>query len=367
MDQTSIQNKIKNARHALVFLPMALGDFTYWQLVLRAFTEQYPQLRLDLMPDEYFINTRFHRGSGALVNPIICDWAAQTGIFHDVYADLYTGDSEAALARAKKVGYDVVFVMSSRGRLLVAEAARALFPQAAIVSWSLRERWFKFGADRRRFAKAVDFIVPENPQRFKKIIQNYNYFFQTAARMPTYDWAERAELTVPAEALERARRWREERGIAEAAPLYFINPFAKNKKRTWPLPKVAALIRALSERPEFQQAVFLINGLPSDQDAIAALIRDEQLPRTYGFTAAQGFWDLPAMLAHSRLIISVETAIMHIASLLHRPQIILMRLKNPEWVPVNEKELRIIWNRKRRHHIKDIEVAEVIEEIINEQ
>ena len=118
MDQTGIQNKIKNARHALVLLPMALGDFTYWQLVLRAFTEQYPQLRLDLMPDEYFINTRFHRGPGALVNPIICDWAAQTGIFHDVYADLYTGDSEAALARAKKVGYDVVFVMSSRGRLL---------------------------------------------------------------------------------------------------------------------------------------------------------------------------------------------------------------------------------------------------------
>ncbi len=336
MDQTGIQNKIKNARHALVLLPMALGDFTYWQLVLRAFAEQYPQLRLDLMPDEYFINTRFHRGSGALVNPIICDWAAQTGVFHDVYADLYTGDSEAALARAKKVGYDVVFVMSSRGRLLVAEAA-------------------------------VDFIVPENPQRFKKIIQNYNYFFQTAARMPTYDWAERAELTVPAEALERARRWREERGIAETAPLYFINPFAKNKKRTWPLPKVAALIRALSERTEFQQAVFLINGLPSDQDAIAALIRDEQLPRTYGFTAAQGFWDLPAMLAHSRLIISVETAIMHIASLLHRPQIILMRLKNPEWVPVNEKELRIIWNSKRRHHIEDIEVAEVVDEIINEQ
>ena len=116
MDQTGIQNKIKNARHALVLLPMALGDFTYWQLVLRAFAEQYPQLRLDLMPDEYFINTRFHRGSGALVNPIICDWAAQTGVFHDVYADLYTGDSEAALARAKKVGYDVVFVMSSRGR-----------------------------------------------------------------------------------------------------------------------------------------------------------------------------------------------------------------------------------------------------------
>ena len=185
--------------------------------------------------------------------------------------------------------------------------------------------------------------------------------------MPTYDWAERAELTVPAEALERARRWREERGIAETAPLYFINPFAKNKKRTWPLPKVAALIRALSERTEFQQAVFLINGLPSDQDAIAALIRDEQLPRTYGFTAAQGFWDLPAMLAHSRLIISVETAIMHIASLLHRPQIILMRLKNPEWVPVNEKELRIIWYSKRRHHIEDIEVAEVVDEIINEQ
>ena len=173
--------------------------------------------------------------------------------------------------------------------------------------------------------------MPENPQRFKKIIQNYNYFFQTVARMPTYDWAERAELTVPAEALERARRWREERGIAETAPLYFINPFAKNKKRTWPLPKVAALIHALSERPEFQ-----------------------------------GFWDLPAMLAHSRLIISVETAIMHIASLLHRPQIILMRLKNPEWVPVNEKELRIIWNSKRRHHIEDIEVTEVVEEIINE-
>lgn len=39
----------------------------------------------------------------------------------------------------------------------------------------------------------------------------------------------------------------------------FVNPFAKNRKRSWPLPKVGACIRALQQREQYAEAEFFVN------------------------------------------------------------------------------------------------------------
>lgn len=59
------------------------------------------------------------------------------------------------------------------------------------------------------------------------------------------------------------------------------------------------------------------------------MIAAEGLTHVQPFTARDDFWELPAMLQRSDLIITVETSVMRFCfALLHKPQVVLMRLKN---------------------------------------
>lgn len=361
MQQETVVTTIQNAKKVLFVLPMALGDFAYLHLVIREFCAMYPQIKADVLFDEAFHGNRFHRGSGVLVNPIICQWAEGLGLFRHVYTEMYSGGTlEDTIAHARAEQYDAVISFASRGRLETTRYCRIIAGEGLVISWDLAARWWKLGRDRRAFDRLVDFAVPENPKRFPRIIQNYNFFFSTIAAMPVMNWEEKATMAVPAAATSQLAAVLAQEGIDETRCVVFVNPFAKNRKRSWPLPKVGSCIRALQQREQYAEAEFFVNGLPSDQESIRQMIAAEGLTHVQPFTARDDFWELPAMLQRSDLIITVETSVMHLAALLHKPQVVLMRLKNPEWTPLVTEGCRLVLNAKRSQHIADIEVDEVL-------
>lgn len=360
MKREDIITKLENSREILLLLPMAIGDFCYTQMVLQVFHECYPHLQIDVMFDELFHLKQLHRGKGKLVNPAVIDWAEETGIFRDVYRDLFEGNEEQAIQRAKQRRYPLVVSLAGRGALAVAEKARDFSPDGFIVAWQMKRKWWRFGMDGRRYQKAVDLEVTPKVSPGDHMVDRYADFFCHFANIPDTNWQDRANWQIPERFIMQARERLSAYGIENRQDVILINPFAKNRKRTWPLTSTMECIRLLQEKEEFADTSFLVNGLPSDQEDIRESIRQAGLARVYPFTAQGNFFELPAMLSQCRLVVTVETSVMHLASLLHVPQVALMRRKTPHWRPLRETDCEIIWNEKAHQHIADIKPTEVV-------
>ncbi|MFC6522034.1 glycosyltransferase family 9 protein [Undibacterium arcticum] len=59
-------------------------------------------------------------------------------------------------------------------------------------------------------------------------------------------------------------------------------------------------------------------------------------------------------------MISVETAVMHLANAVHIPVIALMRQKNPEWAPIDQEHSTVITTANRREWVRSITVSQVV-------
>jgi len=125
----------------------------------------------------------------------------------------------------------------------------------------------------------------------------------------------------------------------------FVNAYSKSPDRTWPLERVAALARALRERPEWRDAGVVVNVVPEAlDDARRMLARraDPALAHVRLFSAEEHFFQLPAVMALCRLVISVETAVMHLANAVGVPVVALMRRNHPEWAPIDRERSTVL-------------------------
>jgi ADP-heptose:LPS heptosyltransferase len=84
------------------------------------------------------------------------------------------------------------------------------------------------------------------------------------------------------------------------------------------------------------------------------------LEKTYLFSAEENFFQLPAILSLCDLIISVETAVMHLANAVHVPVLALMRQLNPEWEPIDKANSTVITVSGALDWVDKIGVAEVM-------
>jgi ADP-heptose:LPS heptosyltransferase len=93
------------------------------------------------------------------------------------------------------------------------------------------------------------------------------------------------------------------------------------------------------------------------------MIGRHNLARTELFSAEENFFQLPAMLQLCDLIISVETAVMHLANAVGVPVLALMRQKNPEWAPIDEENSTVITTVKRSEWVDAIPVERVLKQL----
>ena len=141
----------------------------------------------------------------------------------------------------------------------------------------------------------------------------------------------------------------------------FLNGFSKAIHRSWSLHKVFALAAAIKQQPAWRGANIIINVVPESLDGARALFSEAGLGQTQLFSAEQNFFELPAMLSRCQLIISVETAVMHLANAVHVPVIALMRQTSPEWTPINLAISTIIKTTTAKAWVEEISVDQVLQ------
>jgi len=124
--------------------------------------------------------------------------------------------------------------------------------------------------------------------------------------------AYKPSLIVSSEAIQEFRRnydWEK--------PFIFVNLSATDAvTRMWSVENWARYITGC----ELESESILINGLPRDQELVQGLCK--RLPRAVAFRA-RGFMDVAAAIAHARLVLSVDTGVVHACSALDKPVVAL--------------------------------------------
>jgi ADP-heptose:LPS heptosyltransferase len=177
-----------------------------------------------------------------------------------------------------------------------------------------------------------------------------------AARFPFVEIPERWMCY----AKEQFAAWDFMRADRPSRKVVFLNSFSKSTERNWPLERLIELIAAMRKQDAWRDAGFVINVVPEQLDNARKLFAGHALEHVHLFSAEENFFQLPAILSLCDLIISVETAVMHLANAVHVPVIALMRQKNPEWAPIDKANSTVITVSGRNDWVDAITVDEVM-------
>lgn len=353
---------LRTSNKILFIAHLALGDFTYLQNCFAAFKRAYPHLEVHIWVDEVR-RTADASQWPQLEKYALYDWLAACPFFSKVYTKTYSPALfDASLQAARAEQYPIVVSLATLRPHMYAGIARAIAPSGFVVG--MRGAFSLLAPHHLLAWRKLDATLSPDPlhaQPGHHISDVYADWFRALTGLQIAP-AERLPFVLVPDAWQRgARTQLADWGFTGKGRVVFVNPFAKTKKRCWPLERVAALIAAMQQRAEWADACFIVNAMPHELDKARAVVSAFGLARTQFFSATDNFFQLPAMLAECDLIVSVETAVMHLANAVHVPVVALMRQKNPEWVPVDRAHSTVITARKRSDWVKEITVQAVLD------
>lgn len=354
------------ADRILLVTHLAIGDFTYLQACLRAFARAWPHVRIHVWVDER------RRTADPAAWPILrkyalYDWLAACPWIDKVYDSTYSPEAfEQSVDAARAERYPVVASLAVVDCHRYARLARRISPAGFVVGLTkpaerllhVPSRW----AGYRKLDAALPVYGAAEAAR-QHISDIYAGWFARcfgvdvapAARMPRLDIPERWVRAAHAQ----FAAW----GCAVGRPVVFVNAYSKSPDRTWPLERVAALARALRVRPMWRDATVVVNVVPEAlQEARRTFerTRDPALAHVRLFSADEHFFQLPAVMRLCTLVISVETAVMHLANAVGVPVIALMRRNHPEWAPIDRARSTVLTTPALDDWVTRIGVDEVL-------
>ena len=356
---------LAGASRILFVTHLAIGDFCYLQSCLRAFAAAWPHIEIHLWVDERR-RTKDPAAWPHLQKYALFDWLAACPWIARVYDKTYSPATLAAsLREARAQDYPLVATLTVVDGHRYARMARSISPRGFIVGLKQApERWFK-GLSRHTSYARLNGSIPlyrAGDCGGQHISDIYAGWF---ARFFGLDIPRRARfpvLDIPREWLLRARARFGDWG-GGGRPVVFVNAFSKSPDRTWPLEHVAALIRAMAARPGWHDAAFIVNTVPEEMAETQRMVRRQKDPvfeRVRLFSAEDHFFQLPAVMSLCSLVISVETAVMHLANAVRVPVIALMRCTTPEWVPIDADNSTVIMLSGRDDWVTAIAVDDVL-------
>jgi len=339
---------------------LAIGDFAYLHNFFQALAAARPQLELHIWVDE-LRRTANPKKWNSLKKYALYDWLAACPFFKKIYNQTYSPAlNKKSIEEARAQNYAAVVSLATLRPYKYARLARQISP-AGFVAGIKKPPTF-FTLIHQSAYKKLDAAIPVK-RGIKHITEVYADWFERLFALHVPHPARFPRLDIPADwktyAADYLRAW------DSGHPLVFINITAKTKKRCWPMANALSLIKAMQQQQDsrWKDAWFLLNAMPADFAATEATIAAANLPRVRAYSASDNFFQLPAMLAECDLIISVETAVMHLANAVGVPVIALMRQKNPEWKPIDATNSTVIMPAARGAWVDKITVGEVMKNI----
>jgi len=359
---------LARADRILFVAHLAIGDFTYLQACLRAFARAYPHVRIHVWVDERR-RTKDPAMWPHLRKYALYDWLAECTWIEKVYDSTYSPATfEASIAAARAENYPIVASLAVVDCHRYARMVRGISPRGFVVALTKPAERLVHAPSRWSAYRKLDGAIPvytaaDKPGHISEVYAGwFARFFGVdvppAARLPRLDLSDRWVRAAHAQFAE----W----GFGDGRPVVFLNPYSKSPDRTWPLEYVAALARALRTRPAWRDAGVVVNVVPEAlDDARRALTRraDPALSHIRLFSADEHFFQLPAVMRLCSLVVSVETAVMHLANAVGVPVVALMRRNCPEWAPIDRENSTVLMVPEMDDWVTSIRVEDVLTEL----
>ena len=358
-------DKLASADKILFIAHLAIGDYTYLQNGFKAFKEAYPHIQMDIFIEEVRC-TNDPKKWPFLKKYSLYDWVSECDFFTNVYRENYSPALRLdSIVKAKLENYPIVVSIETLASLNGAALARDIAgPNGFAMGMDIRYKWYqlKQKADLKKLDALIEIVKPQGGDS-RHISDDYGYWFSQIGSIMLFKEDRYPFVNIPQKWQDNAKATLQKWGVKKDQPIVFINHIAKNPRRSWKLDQVRELIELMQKTAKWEDTFFIINGIPEIFPEIEALIKTHNLQNTKPFSALDNFFELPAMLKECDLIISVETAVMHLANAVHVPVIALMRIKTLEWVPLNEALTTLIFTPKRADVISDIPASRVVENL----
>lgn len=360
------QNLLQGGRKLLVMSPLALGDFLYLNTFLGALKQQHPDLEIDLWFDDNRNNDAAWRLSRSR---LLQQWMAEEATYTRLYGCVRSrAEQDQAIGEASRQAYDVILVINQSKARRYVQVARRIAPGAVLVlalsRYPLSMRlmpWFCRRPDHLYVSKAH----PLPPGHH--ITDRYHALVREVFGV---EWARdrfMPRMGVPEAHLRAAEARLAARFPAGGGRLIFLNHRSTSRRRDWRPDQLSGLISRIAAQ---EPARFIINVAPEHLEGIEAWLKawDPALAgRVLLSTAREHFFELPALIALSDLVVSVETATMHFALALGKPLIALMRGKKPYWAPPRNPKVWVLYAPGSNGSVGDITVEEAFQAYLEQR
>jgi ADP-heptose:LPS heptosyltransferase len=357
---------LARADRILLVTHLAIGDFTYMQACLRAFARTHPHVRIHLWVDERR-RTADPAAWPHLRKYALYDWLAACPWIDKVYDSTYSPAALAqSVAAARAERYPVVASLAVVDCHRYARLARRISPHGFVVGLTKPAERLLHVPSRWAGYRKLDAALPVYTQaqcRDQHISDIYAGWFARCFGVDVPPAARVPRLDIPERWVRAAQAQFSTWGFTAGQPVVFVNAYSKSPDRTWPLERVAALARALRNRPAWRDAGIVVNVVPEALDEARRMFgrkADPVLADVRLFSADEHFFQLPAVMRRCELVISVETAVMHLANAVGVPVIALMRRNHPEWVPIDRAGSTVIMVPDRDDWVTRIGVDDVL-------
>lgn len=368
MQTQLVPSELLQKTNKILFIThLSLGDFTYLQNYFQAFAKRYPHNKIHIWVDEVR-RTRFIWKWKHLKNYALYDWLAACPFIHKIYNQTYSPAClKKSIREAQAEKYPLVVSPATLHPHFYARLARSVSPKGFVVGMQNPTHMVNV-IKRFSYRKMDRGMLWKNVSKADKHMSDwYASLFERLFGIEVSVQQRFPFINIPNKWIVYAKlcflKWGIDRESKKYGKVIFINSYAKNNKRSWPLDRVISLIRSIKQRDKWGGVSFIVNTVPEKMAKAQKLFRKHSLNNTFLFTADYNFFQLPAIISLCDLVISVETAVMHFANALHVPLIALMRQKNPEWAPIDKDKSLVITTLKRKDWIKDISIQRVLEHI----
>jgi ADP-heptose:LPS heptosyltransferase len=362
---------LQKADKILFVTHLALGDFTYMQTYFAAFARQYPHIKIHLWVDEVRRTRCFWKWDN-LKRYVLYDWVRACSFFHKIYDQTYSVSLfKKSIQDAQAENYPIVVSLCTLRSEKYAKLARNLSPNGFVVGVRQPTRMLQFFT--KLAYKKLDAALDVKKFANQGHISNcYAAWFLELFGLEVAEGSARAPfVAIPRQWISFAKlrflMWGFDKRSQRFGKVFFINAFAKNDKRCWPLENLFEVLTLIKQHDNWADINFIVNVDPAEQKRVQKFFASHSINSIVFFSAQYHFFQLPAIISLCDLVISVETSVIHLASALKVPVVALMRQKNPEWVPWDLNNGELVMCAKRSDWIKDIpakQVVKTIEEVV---
>ena len=358
MSQLVPQHLLESVDKILFITHLAIGDFTYWQNYFLAFAKKYPHIKIDIWIDEVRRTRCFWRWN-SLQKYALYDWLKACPFVNKVYDETYSHRTfNKSIRSAQGERYKLVISLTTLRSYKYASLARRISPNGFIAGLIKKTSFLCF---MQRFAyKKLDakLFCDSSKIAGAHITDSYAQWMEQFFGIVLSKNEQIPFVLIPRQWLIFAKlrflKWGIDKKSKEFSKVFFINAFAKCRKRCWPLKSMLTLMLTLKQQDQWEDVCFVINVPPEEIKYVQNYFNKHSINGMYIFSAQNNFFQLPAIISICDIVISVETSVMHLANALNVPVLALMRTKNPEWRPRDESRSIVIYAPDRQCWVKEI-------------